>query len=334
MSTDMTDTTDTTEARDAVAGRARNIEPAVAAVESAGAPGGPGAAAGESVELRRRAERPELPELPEIEPGDELDVFDDVVDPRMRERWIAARRAEGRRRLYVLCAVAGTVAVVVIAYVIANSSLLGAGSVDVRGVDATAARAVRAAAQIHDGEPLLFLDTGAVARRVERIPTVARADVSTELPSTVRIQVTPRVPVAWLRTNRPTDPNAVLDRHGRVITMVATPPPGLPRVRGVGPASEPGAHVAAPGVLRALSELPAPLRSQVSRFEVRPDEGPVLVLGGAAPVAQEIRLGSLAQLRAKATAALAVMDAQQARGERVRIVGVQVPDAPYTQGSP
>ena len=64
--------------------------------------------------------------------GDELDVFDDVVDPRLRARWVEARRAEGRRRLVVLCAIAGTIALGVIAYVIAHSSLLGAGTVDPR----------------------------------------------------------------------------------------------------------------------------------------------------------------------------------------------------------
>ncbi len=33
------------------------------------------------------------------------------VDPRVRERWIALRRAEGRRRLHLLLAVLGVLAV-------------------------------------------------------------------------------------------------------------------------------------------------------------------------------------------------------------------------------
>jgi len=150
--------------------------------------------------------------------GDELDVFDDVVDPRLRARWVEARRAEGRRRLYVICAVVGTLAVGVIAYVIAHSSLLGAGTVQVHGVPATAASEIRAAARIPDGSPLLFLDEGAIARRVEALPTVARAQVSTELPSTVVIRVTERVPL----TPRPNDHNLTYlrtkrDRMGHVL---------------------------------------------------------------------------------------------------------------------
>jgi cell division protein FtsQ len=268
----------------------------------------------------------------EIDHGDELDVFDDVVDPRLRARWVAARRAEGRRRLFVICGIAGVLALGVIAYVIANSSLLGAGSIQVRGTDATTAAAVRSAAHIADGEPLLFLDTGAVARRVERVPTVAHADVSTDLPSTVVIRVTPRVPVAWVPNPNPATPVAIVDRDGRVISVTAAAPAGLPRMAGVGLAGGPGTRVErAP--LRALAGLPPALRSQVVRFEARASDGPVLVLGGAAPVATEIHLGSLEGMTAKATAALAVMDTLRAQGARVRILGVQVPDAPFTKGN-
>ena len=233
----------------------------------------------------------------------------------------------------MVCGVAGTLAVVAIAYVIAHSSLLGAGDVEVRGVDAAAAPAVRAAAHISDGEPLLFLDEGAVARRVERIPAVARAQVSTELPSTVVIRVTPRVPVAWLRTGASANPFAIADRTGRIIGVAATPP-ALPRIAAAGVSGTPGTRVARPEIVRALAALPDALRAQVLRFVVRSRDGPVLVLGGPAPVATEIHLGSFAQLRAKATAALAVMDTLAARGQTVRVLGVQVPDAPYTRGSP
>jgi cell division protein FtsQ len=283
---------------------------------------------------------PETDDAPELdaphapEPGDELEVFDDVVDARMRARWIAARRAEGRRRLYVICAVVGTVALVVIAYVIAHSSLLGVDTVEVHGVDAAGAAAVRTAARIPDGEPLLSLDEGAVARRIEALPTVARAEVSTNLPSTVVIRVTTRVPVAWAATGAAGAPVAVVDRDGRVVDRAATPPPGLVQVVGVKVVAEPGAHAASPDAFRALAALPAALRSQVARYEQRPNVGPVLVLGGPTPIVGEIRLGSLDQLRAKATAALAVMDAQRAQDARVAVLGVQVPDAPWTQAAP
>ncbi len=276
---------------------------------------------------------PDLFDIDEVDHGDELDVFDDVVDPRLRARWIAARRAEGRRRLYVICGVVGTAALLAIAYVIAHSSLLGAGTVEVQGVTGTGAAAVRAAARVPDGAPLLFLDEGAIARRVERLPTVARAEVSTDLPSTVVVRVTERVPVAWTRSTAPTPPRiAVLDRDGRVLARTTAPPAGLIHVLGVGDPGVPGSRVARAPALGALAALPEALRAQVLRFVLRPKDGPVLVLGGPAAVAREVQLGSLDRLDAKATAALAVLDALRAGGTHVRILGVQVPDAPFTRG--
>jgi hypothetical protein len=265
--------------------------------------------------------------------GDELDVFDDVVDPRLRARWVEARRAEGRRRLYVMCAVVGTLAVGVIAYVIAHSSLLGAGSVQVHGVPAAAANEIRAAARIPDGSPLLFLDEGAIARRVEALPTVARAQVSTELPSTVVIQVTERAPVAFTRTVLTAPPVALLDGDGRVLARTDAPLPGLVQVAGVGVAGAAGSHVARTDALRALAALPDALRAQVTRLVLRPAVGPVLVLGAPDAAAHEVELGSLARVRAKATSALAVLETLRAQGTCVAVVGVSVPDAPFTKGT-
>jgi cell division protein FtsQ len=265
-----------------------------------------------------------------VAPGDELDVFDDVVDPRLRARWIEARRSEGRRRLRIVCVVVGTLAVLAIAYVIAHSSLLGAGTVEVHGAAATGADTVRTAARIGAGAPLLFLDEGAIARRVEALPTVARAQVSTELPSTVVIRVTERVPVGWTRTAPGATPVAVLDRDGRVLQKVPTPPPLLIEVTGVGVADAPGTHVARPAALHALAGLPDALRAQVARFEIRPKVGPVLVLAGTDPIVDEVQLGSLGRVRAKATAALAVLDTLRAQDAHRHVLGVQVPDAPFT----
>jgi len=265
--------------------------------------------------------------------GDELDVFDDVVDPRLRARWVEARRAEGRRRLYVICAVVGTLAVGVIAYVIAHSSLLGAGTVQVHGVPATAASEIRAAARIPDGSPLLFLDEGAIARRVEALPTVARAQVSTELPSTVVIRVTERVPVAYTRTVLTAPPVALLDGDGRVLARTGATLPGLVQVAGVGVAGAPGSHVPRTDALRALAALPDALRTQVTRLVLRPTVGPVLVLGAPDAAAHEVELGSLARVGAKATSALAVLEALRAQGTCVAVLGVSVPDAPFTKGT-
>jgi Cell division protein FtsQ len=149
----------------------------------------------------------------------------------------------------------------------------------------------------------------------------------------VVIRVTQRTPVAWTRTVLTAPPVALLDGDGRVLARTAAPPPGLVQVAGVGVAGAPGSHVARTDALRALAALPEALRARVTRLVLRPADGPVLVLGAADPAVHEVQLGSLARVRAKATSALAVRDTLAAQGKCVAVVGVSVPDAPFTTGS-
>ncbi len=249
-----------------------------------------------------------------------------VVDPRMRERWVAQRREQGQRRLRLLVAVVVTVSVLVLAYVIARSPLLGAHTVRVEGATKTPATAVRAAAGISDGEPLLFLDTGAIVRRVERLPYVATASVSTDLPHTVTVRVVERTPVAFIAGPAGA---SLLDRTGRVLEQVPTRPDGLTEVTGTTRPGAAGTRVSDPEVFRGLGDFPPALRLLAGRVRVRGGEA-VVVVRGDAPLARTIRLGPLVDVRAKAAAVLAVLADLGVRGEHVRYVDVRVPDAPAT----
>jgi cell division protein FtsQ len=253
-----------------------------------------------------------------------------TVDPRMRDRWVTARRAEGRRRLRILAAVVGVFSVLGIAYLIAQSPLLGADTITVKGAAGTTSEQIRTAARIEDGAPLLFLDTGRVAGRVEALPGVARARVETELPNTVVITVTERVPVAWTRTTG-TVPIAVVDASGRVIRLDAQPPPALPEVVGAAGVLVPGATVTDPAAYHGLGELPAPLRLLSRTLTVRAGEGR-LTISGSPPVADTVAFGPMTAMRAKGVAALAVLNDLVARGQRVGVLDVSVPGAPTTQG--
>ena len=57
------------------------------------------------------------------------------IDPRVRQRWIATRRAQGRRRLRIVIAVGGVVAVLIVAYSVSVSPLFDIDRVVVYRID-------------------------------------------------------------------------------------------------------------------------------------------------------------------------------------------------------
>ena len=274
-------------------------------------------------------------DAPDRDWDDAPDVAMDVamgtggIDPRMRERWVTARRVEGRRRLRALVALVSAASLLGIAYLVVRSPLLGVDTIQVRGNQRTPIDAVRGAAHISDGAPLLFLDTQAVARRIEALPGIAHASVRTDLPTTVVITVTERRPVAWIRSTG-ANPFAAVDGVGRVLDRSAQPPVGLPEVVGAGTTAVPGHEVSSPAPFRGLAALPEALRIRTVRFELRQGSG-VLTVDGTPRTAGEIQFGPITDMARKGAAALAVVDALAGRGERVAVLDVRVPDAPATK---
>jgi cell division protein FtsQ len=112
----------------------------------------------------------------------------------LRER--AAALVHGHRALVA----AGSAIVVIVAavWIVAFSPVLGVSTVVVHGTDVLTPAQVRAAAAVKHGTPLIRLDTGSVARRVEQLPEVKSAHVGTSFPNTVTIDVVERTPVGYL----------------------------------------------------------------------------------------------------------------------------------------
>jgi cell division protein FtsQ len=135
-----------------------------------------------------------------------------------RPRW-------SRRRVVVIGVAAGVVFAVLATWLVAFSSVFGVRTVEVRGISVLTADEVRAAADITDGTPLVRLDTTAVTRRVEQLPEVASAQVSTSFPSTVVITVEERVAVGYVRRGGHV---RLVDRTGAVFRTVNAVPSGLP----------------------------------------------------------------------------------------------------------
>jgi cell division protein FtsQ len=222
------------------------------------------------------------------------------IDPRIRERRAAVARAAGRRRLRVLLVVASLLVVTGIAYLGASSPLLDVDRIQVVGASPAVAGEVRSHTGVHMHDALAFLDTGAIARRVERLPWVAHASVHRTFPGTVRVTVKEYTPAAFIRV--PGHGVVLVARNGRVFAAEKTAPPGAVEIRGVRRAPKVGESLAPATAARVMSQLARPLAARVHAVDVSGD-GLALVLrtGGS------IRLGSGSALGAKSQAALAVL---------------------------
>jgi cell division protein FtsQ len=158
-----------------------------------------------------------------------------------------------RRRIVALSAVT----VVGLGYLLFFTSFLGVSTVEVVGARTVAERDVLAAAEVAENEPLLRLDTDAVAERVATLPDIATATVERSLPSTVTITVTERRAVAYHDGDRGL---RLVDAAGVPYKTVPEPPDGLPRLElfDPGPADD-----VTRAVTTVLAALPAELADEV-----------------------------------------------------------------------
>ena len=136
--------------------------------------------------------------------------------------------------------------------------LMSARSVEVRGTGVVTREEVLGVAQVQVGTPLMQIDTDTVADRVAGIRRVATARVQRGYPSTLRIIVTERIPLAV--KDFPDGPH-LFDRDG-VDFATAPPPPGLPYLDVDNPGPADGPTKAA---LEVMTALPPDVVAQVGR---------------------------------------------------------------------
>lgn len=202
------------------------------------------------------------------------------MDRRIRERRRAVAQEQSRRRRRVVASVVVALALATGGVALTYTPLFEVGDVAVTGVTAEREAAVRSAAGIVTGERLLGVDLRAVAADVEALPWVRTVEVSRQPPDTLVIEVTPRQPVAVVRTASEVwlvDRDAVLVAGGGDETLVEIVAPSavLPGV---------GARVGDAAVRNALAvhaELPASLRTAVVRYDAPSDRGLRMLLDGS-----------------------------------------------------
>jgi hypothetical protein len=188
-----------------------------------------------------------------------------------------------------------------------SSPVFGLDRVVVAGAGLTPESLIHSTLRVTDGANLVTLDTAVLAERLERLPTVSRAEVAAGLPGTLRVVVEEHRPIlAWSVAGRrllvdldgevvaeltPDQPLPRLDRDGRVVV-------GKAAVRGAGlPIGVLDDQRSASGSLRVGSRLdptdldaarrlgslrPADVGSRAPSLAVRVTDGEGFVLGPAA----------------------------------------------------
>jgi cell division protein FtsQ len=258
-------------------------------------------------------------------PADRVDRVPPPVEPRLWLRRMEVLREQGRRRLRWV--IAALVAVVVAAAILVtlHSPVLAVRHVTVVGAHQTPVGAVVGQAGL-DGRPLVDIDTGAAAARVESLPWVAHASVVRSWPTGVTITVVERVPRAAV--DRPGGV-AVVDGSGHVLEWAPESPPGLPSLGAVVVPGPPGS-VLGPGARPALTVVdafPASLAPTVRRVVMPKGRGAWLDLGGGLSAA----LGGTGEISAKLQSLVSVLASARPAGSAV--IDVTVPDLP-TVGPP
>jgi cell division protein FtsQ len=165
-----------------------------------------------------------------------------------------------RRRRAVLVTLAAAAIVAAAVWALFGSSLLVVRSVTVTGTGAVPRAEVLRVADVAPGTPLIRVDTGAVARRVDQITQVQSAQVSRDWPDTLVIVVQPRTPVLAVASG---GGFALVDRFGVVVSQVASRPAGMVLLD---TAADPGSLRGDPAIQAAvtvLHELPPQIRRQV-----------------------------------------------------------------------
>lgn len=201
-----------------------------------------------------------------------------------------------------------------------RSSLLRLRHLEVVGTSSlTRAEIVRLAA-LSPSTNVLWFDAGAVERRLESDPWVARATVSRRLPGTIRISVVERAPVAMIRGE---GGFRLLATDGVELGTVQADP-ALPEIVLVAGSSVPGGiSMARAGAARAIAGLDGRGRPTVVRAVVGADGTlSVELVGGS-----RVEYGDTTRIQAKTKAARRILRWARAQGGFVVRVNVATPHA-------
>jgi cell division protein FtsQ len=224
------------------------------------------------------------------------------IDPRIRARRTAVRKAEGRKRLMWVGIAFGAFALVVCIIAVFASSLFDVRNVEVQGVVYSDQAAIDEVVASLEGKAVLLVDTHAAEVKLEAIPWVERATVETDFPHTVYIDIRERRAAAAFQGAD--GQFRVIDITGRVLAVSTGQPADLMLIDGTNPNTAAGAWT--PTSYRDAAQmvvaLPTEIRQVTSYAGVDPATGGLsLTLNGTV----KVRLGNAENLEEKLARLLA-----------------------------
>jgi cell division septal protein FtsQ len=244
------------------------------------------------------------------------------MDPRLQERRTAVLRAQGQRRMRVLLIGLGATLVIVSGWFVLHSPVFSARALSVTGNAHESAAQVLAQGGLAGEPPLLDVNAGAAAARIEQLPWVESAAVHVSWPDGVHVAVTEWTP--RLAASEPGGRWATLSANGRVLAVSAARPPGLLLLTAPVAPGAPGTSLAARDAagLQVAATLPPSFAAQVTGVTVEPQGWVQLAM--TTPVLVDI--GSASQLTAKYEDVSSILaGATLHNGD---VIDVSVPDAP------
>ena len=278
------------------------------------------------------------------------------IDPRFARRWIDARREEGRRRLHVVAGLGAGVVVAALAGGSLYTPLFHVRHLRISVNGPISASSVGQLAGLSGRTLMIEVDSARAVSRLDSDPWLGAARVTRSWPGTVSVKVTVRTPIAvvagsggWVE----------VDRTGRVLADVASPPPAMPLLQGVGAVPAPGGWLAgsagpaldpqaapdrladltapadgpdvpagASAALALLTSLPATVRPDVISVAAGSPGGLTLVISPPRLAAGTVTVafGDGSELQSKVTALMTLLDQASLGG--VTNLDLSVPNRP------
>ena len=150
------------------------------------------------------------------------------IDPRLRARRGAVRRAEGKRRLRFILVGLAVLGLIFCGWAALRSPFLDLDHIEINGLGPSRLAEVENTIGLGRGTSLKDIEPALIEADLEALPWVLHAEVSKAWPDTVRIEVVERHAVARLSV---TDGRvAVVDATGTVIAEGGSAYEGLPRI--------------------------------------------------------------------------------------------------------